>query len=200
MTSWRKFPTTKLPPRRQCVWRLFRLPRQRFALTARNSAAGARRRGKLRPRVLYWFRTPPHVRVGREPFDDALRPALEAQNPGVRFDWNKFRNTPIPPVQPDYWRERRLAERAARQQQDAEEPDQDEVQGVPETAPAIPPPAAASGEPRRLSRRRRRRRGGNRTAGLRAENAAVSDRTDPAQPGSSSSDVPQASRSINSDD
>ena len=27
------------------------------------------RRGKVTSRVLYWYRTPPDVKVGREPFD-----------------------------------------------------------------------------------------------------------------------------------
>src|SRR5262249_56394763 len=59
------------------------------------------RRGKVRTRILYWFRTPPNVKVGRQPFDDALRRALEAQNPGIAFDWQKIVDTPIPSPHPD---------------------------------------------------------------------------------------------------
>ena len=44
-------------------------------------------RGKSRPRVLYWFRTPPNIKVGRTPFDPDMRRVLEAQNPDVTFDW-----------------------------------------------------------------------------------------------------------------
>jgi hypothetical protein len=74
------------------------------------------RRGKVRPRLLYWFRTPPNVKVGRLPFDDAVRRALEAQNPDIQFDWPTILDTPIPPpVEPERWRERRRFERAARQ-------------------------------------------------------------------------------------
>jgi hypothetical protein len=74
------------------------------------------RRGKVRPRLLYWFRTPPNVKVGRQPFDDAVRRALEAQNPDIHFDWQAILDTPIPPpVEPERWRERRRFERAARQ-------------------------------------------------------------------------------------
>jgi hypothetical protein len=65
------------------------------------------RRGKVRTRILYWFRTPPNVKVGRQPFDDALRRALEAQNPGVAFDWQKIVDTPIPSADAEKWRERR---------------------------------------------------------------------------------------------
>lgn len=40
-----------------------------------------------RPRVLYWYRTAPGVRVGRPPLDeDAIR-TIEEQHPDVEFDW-----------------------------------------------------------------------------------------------------------------
>lgn len=48
------------------------------------------RRGRARSRILYWFRTPPGIRVGRGPLDeDAIR-MLEAQNPDVAFDWTRI--------------------------------------------------------------------------------------------------------------
>jgi hypothetical protein len=72
------------------------------------------RRGKVRPRVLYWFRSPPDVKVGRQPFDPAIRHALEAQNPDVTFDWRAIVETPIPSADADKWRERRRADRAAK--------------------------------------------------------------------------------------
>ncbi len=80
------------------------------------------RRGKPpRTRILYWFRTPPNARVGREPFDEELRRALERQNPDVTFDWKKLIETPIPPPgEPEPWRERRRAEKAAKQAARAE--------------------------------------------------------------------------------
>jgi len=77
------------------------------------------RRGKTRARVLYWFRSPPNVKVGREPFDEDVRRALEAQNPGVVFDWQKISETPVPSADAERWRERRLQERAARAAQRA---------------------------------------------------------------------------------
>jgi hypothetical protein len=81
------------------------------------------RRGKpSRQRVLYWYRTPPGIRVGRPPFDEEARRRIEAQNPGVVFDWPTIVATPIPPVtENEQWRERRRAERAAKQAQRAEE-------------------------------------------------------------------------------
>ena len=77
-------------------------------------------RGKARPRMLYWFRTPPGVKVGRSPFDPDMRRALEAQNPDVVFDWEAIVSTPIPPVvEPERWRERRRVERAFRETEEA---------------------------------------------------------------------------------
>ena len=45
------------------------------------------------------------VLLGREPFDAEIRRALEAQNPGASFDWQKFISTPIPPVEVEHWRD-----------------------------------------------------------------------------------------------
>src|SRR5918911_1557463 len=70
------------------------------------------RRGRTEPRVLYWFRTPPNVKVGREPFDAASRRALEKEYPDVRFDWPKILETPIPSADVERWREKRRAEKA----------------------------------------------------------------------------------------
>src|SRR2546425_12432570 len=72
------------------------------------------RRGKSRSRLLYWYRTPPNVRVGREPFDESVRRALETQNPDVQFDWRKIVETPIPSAETDHWRGRRRVPKAAR--------------------------------------------------------------------------------------
>ena len=77
--------------------------------------------GKGRPRLLFWFRTPPQVKVGRAPFSDDVRKMVEAQNPGMTFDWPRIMATPIPPPDVDYWRERRRAEKAAKRA--AREPD-----------------------------------------------------------------------------
>jgi hypothetical protein len=75
-----------------------------------------------RPRILYWFRTPPGVRVGREPFDEPVRRALEAQNPDVTFDWKKLASDTLQPA-PDVesWRERRRAEREAKRARTGDE-------------------------------------------------------------------------------
>lgn len=69
---------------------------------------------KARSRLLFWFRTPPHVKVGRMPFSDDVRQMVEAQNPDLKFDWERIVSTPVPPPDADHWRERRRAEKAAR--------------------------------------------------------------------------------------
>ena len=81
------------------------------------------RRGKApRQRILYWYRTPPGVKVGRPPFDEEARRRIEAQNPELSFDWPAIVATPIPPpAENEQWRERRRAERAAKQAQRAED-------------------------------------------------------------------------------
>ena len=53
----------------------------------------ARGRGK---RLLYWFRTPPGVRVGRAPIDEAAIRLLEQHNPDVEFDWTRILKAPPP--------------------------------------------------------------------------------------------------------
>jgi hypothetical protein len=68
-----------------------------------------------RPRILFWFRTPPQVKVGREPFSEEIRQAIESQNPDLKFDWPRLMSVQPPPIEVQRWRERRRLERAARQ-------------------------------------------------------------------------------------
>ena len=70
---------------------------------------------QTRPRILFWFRTPPQVKVGREPFSEEIRQAIESQNPNLKFDWPRLMAMQPPPVDVQRWRERRRLERAARQ-------------------------------------------------------------------------------------
>jgi hypothetical protein len=142
------------------------------------------RRGKpSRPRILYWYRSPPGVKVGRKPFDDEVRRTLEAQNPGVTFDWKAIVATPVPPPEPVQWRERRRVERLAKEARETEDvepqflggpelPDdvadlaqafapvvELPVEQVPESVAPPPAPVTSPGA------RRRRRRGGRRRHG-----------------------------------
>lgn len=131
------------------------------------------RRGKTRPRVLYWYRTPPNVRVGRVPFDEEARRALEAQNPNVTFDWRKIIEAPIPSADVERWRERRRAEKAERAARhhaptasDLDEPVSDAADHDAEAdqtqrtqLAATAPPTSGGAEQQRKRRRRRRGRG-----------------------------------------
>jgi hypothetical protein len=98
-------------------------------------------RGKARPRVLYWFRTPPNVKVGRSPFDIEMRHAVETQNPGVAFDWDAIVRTPIPPPSDtERWRERRRVERAMRSAEDEAGPGELSESSDSSDSSASPPP------------------------------------------------------------
>ncbi len=144
------------------------------------------RRGRpTRARVLYWFRSPPGVRVGREPFDEEVRQALEAQYPGVVFDWSTLSDVKVPPPDSESWRERRRAERAARDARNAEEPEASSAPADADQSASFEAQASAEGVaegdtppiengvaerelspdqgvslPRERARRRRRRGGG----------------------------------------
>jgi len=87
-----------------------------------------RRRTKGRPRILYWFRTPPGVRVGRAAIDeDAIR-LIEEHHPDIQFDWPqilKGEEEPAPPARP---------------QREAPPPRQPPVR----VAPEAPPPQAVA--------------------------------------------------------
>jgi hypothetical protein len=131
------------------------------------------RRGRpSKPLLLYWYRTPPGVRVGRDPFDPDSRRAIEAQNPGVVFDWEKLSVLPVEPLEAESWRERRQAERLARQQRRESDAQPEGPADTAAVEAVMAPPtsedqAAASGgqgaenplaEPARRRRRRRHRR------------------------------------------
>jgi hypothetical protein len=55
-----------------------------------------RRRGRGQ-RILYWFRTPPGVRVGRAAIDEDAIHLLEQHNPDVQFDWTRILKQPVSP-------------------------------------------------------------------------------------------------------
>ena len=141
--------------------------------------------GAARERVIYWFRTPPNLKVGREPFDASAVRVLEQRYPDVTFDWDAIRKAPLPPLPAEYWRERRRALKALRQslreEEEGEAGGEGEVEPVgisgrggtagegagaaplprPASDPSVEPPpdgggSTAPGAPRRRRRRRRR--------------------------------------------
>jgi hypothetical protein len=143
-------------------------------------------RGKIRPRLLYWFRTPPNIKVGRGPFEPEIRRAIESQFPDIVFDWKAIAETPIPPADAERWRERRRQERASRVAEPPPEAEPD-VESRAESAAAEPPEAELASETTAAessgtsnergametrpadrpagSRKRRRRRGRRRSGG-----------------------------------
>jgi hypothetical protein len=108
------------------------------------------RRGRERYRVLFVFRTPPNIKVGRAPFSEEVQKILEQHYPQVTFDWRKLMATPIPSADAERWRERRRAERAQRAAAELEEDSSDEelqeAGGPPgsESAAEPEPPSAES--------------------------------------------------------
>jgi hypothetical protein len=106
-----------------------------------------RRRGRQRSRILYWFRTPPGVRVGRSALDENAIRLIEESNPGLEFDWTRIlkgEGAVAPPEarpRPEY-QERRARPRGPR----------DRGSALPPPAPArerglqAPPPVDAAPE------------------------------------------------------
>ena len=56
-----------------------------------------RRRGRARTRILYWFRTPPGVKVGRSALDESAIRSIEERNPDIEFDWASILKEQPPP-------------------------------------------------------------------------------------------------------
>ena len=60
-----------------------------------------RRGGTPRLRVLYWFRSPPDVKVGRLALDPEAIRAIEESNPDLQFDWSRILKVKPPPPDRD---------------------------------------------------------------------------------------------------
>jgi hypothetical protein len=106
-----------------------------------------RRRGKARQRILYWFRTPPNVRVGRAALDeDAIR-LIEENNPDIEFDWTKILESQPPPAAPpveSHDRRRRVRGQAPPAHGRAAQTEAVEASAVP---PTPEPPGVSVGPP-----------------------------------------------------
>jgi hypothetical protein len=102
------------------------------------------RRGKPgKPRTIYVFRTPPGVKLGREPFDETVRRLIEEQNPGLHFDWKKLSHIAPPAPDVEFWREKRRLEKAARQARREQELEDSPREQRPTGAAAAPLDAKA---------------------------------------------------------
>ena len=101
-----------------------------------------RRNGRSRQRILYWFRTPPGVKVGRPALDeDAIR-WIEEHNPDIEFDWPKILEARPPAAPPaDDARGRRPRRERARPPRAAK------PQPAASPTPERPQPASLGAEP-----------------------------------------------------
>jgi hypothetical protein len=106
-----------------------------------------RGRGK---RLLYWFRTPPGVRVGRAPIDETAIRLLEQHNPDVEFDWTRILKAP-PAAEAPARRDRDARDRDQRGRREPRPPQRSRSGGAPAADPRPPRP-----EPRALSDTARR--------------------------------------------
>lgn len=50
----------------------------------------SRRRARGAERILYWFRTPPGIRVGRAALDEETLHLLERHHPDIQFNWQQI--------------------------------------------------------------------------------------------------------------
>jgi hypothetical protein len=98
---------------------------------------------RQRSRILYMFRTPPGVRVGRDVLDPAVVGEIEAQHPQIAFDWRALLdNRQIIDNAPDPRRQRPRKKPAAAPAPPAEPP-------AVSAAPSRPPvPATIEGDTR----------------------------------------------------
>jgi hypothetical protein len=101
----------------------------------------SRQRGRATQRILYWFRTPPGVKVGRPALDeDAIR-WIEEHNPDIEFNWQKILEAQQPVAPPlDDSRSRRPRGKSERPPRDSgRRPDQQAGKSSPrEEQPAAP--------------------------------------------------------------
>jgi hypothetical protein len=108
-----------------------------------------RRRGNARSRILYCFRTPPGVRVGRAALDEEAIRAIEEHNRDLEFDWEQILRTQASPVVETPGGQRsggpgdRRTGRGARGEAVRGEPDQRRRREA-AAAPAVPGPPASS--------------------------------------------------------
>ena len=120
--------------------------------------------GAARARVLYLFRSPPNVQIGRKSMDAEVREALEHTHPDLTFDWEGLLREPMPPPRTDP-RERGPRQRSQASQGRKEKPAR-------ETVPPAPPAPVVIDDETLLGRTL----GGAEAARLRGRHAELSHR------------------------
>jgi hypothetical protein len=100
---------------------------------------------RQRSRILYVFRTPPGVRVGRDVLDPAVVREIEAQHPEIEFDWRALlENRQVI----DQAGEPRRQQRLKKKTQIPQAPPAEAVAPAPPSRPAVP--AEIEGDTREL--------------------------------------------------
>ena len=104
---------------------LLRFTRDKRGYETTSLVHAVRRHGRSRQRILYWFRTPPDVKVGRPALDeDAIR-WIEEHNPDIEFNWQKILEAkPAPAPPPEGLRNRRTRRERPQPSQARGEPSQ----------------------------------------------------------------------------
>jgi hypothetical protein len=116
-----------------------------------------RGRGDARPRLLYWYRTPPDVKVGRAAIDEEAIRALEESNPELTFDWSRILHSHARPQPPDRKPDRRGESRSGGRPSRPSELAGPVAPGATPPAPSHVPERRAPETPRTKSRRRRQK-------------------------------------------
>jgi hypothetical protein len=115
--------------------------------------------GKTQTRILYWFRSPVEVRVGRTALDEEALRAIETSHPGRAFSWERIRESrpaaaePQPAPEPQQGDRRGNTGRNDRH--DGRRGGRSEASALPE-----PPQPPAAGAPAPSGPARRRGRAG----------------------------------------
>jgi hypothetical protein len=97
------------------------------------------RQGRAQQKVLYWFRTPPGVKVGRPALDQEAIRWIEEHNPDIEFDWPKILEATPPSAPSEEVGGRRL--RRGRSER-PERGDRPERRGAHQRSPETPHPPA----------------------------------------------------------
>ena len=103
---------------------------------------------RQRSRILYVFRTPGSVRVGRTPLEPDVLRRLEVEHPDIEFDWSVIReNQQV--VEPVVDQRRRRPKRDEREEPEAPAPAASEAAptALPERLGGVPPPPPAAPPP-----------------------------------------------------
>ena len=105
-----------------------------------------RKDGIVRMRVLYWFRTPPDIAVGRPALDAAAIRDIEASNPDLTFDWEEILKAKPSPAPPDRGGQDRMERRSRRRGRGASAGSGGAPAGEAGTRGRPPPEPAAGGQ------------------------------------------------------